>query len=190
MIRRKQSKGISRRDRSQLGFTLLETTIALLITAGAIMSLALILGDSLAYMNFSQDEFICQQKAAEAAESVFTARDTGILTWAQIDNIGGGGNGVFSSAFLPLVDPGPDGIVGTADDVTANPDVIRDPGPDGILGNSDDRTIPLQNFTRQILIADNAYGNANLKKITITVVYTSGKFKRTYVLTTYISAFT
>jgi hypothetical protein len=189
MIRRKQNRGISRRDRSQLGFSLMETMLALLITAGAILSLALILGDSLAYMNFSQDEFICQQKASEAAESVFTARDTGILTWAQIDNVGNGG-GVFFSGFLPLVDPGPDGIVGTADDVTANPDVIRDPGPDGILGTSDDRTIPLQNFTRQILITDNAFGNANLKQVTITVIYTSGKFKRTYVLTTYISAFT
>lgn len=179
------------RPRSQRGFTLLETTIALVILVTGILSLGLVLGNSLAYMAMSQDEFICQQKAQEALESVFTARDTASITWAQIDNqgSGGAGPGIFVQGLQPLVDPGPDGIVNTADDIKTSPDYIVSPGPDGVLGTSDDTKIYLGNFRRQIQITDNVFNNPSLKQVTITVTYTWGPFTRTYVVTSYISQF-
>jgi type II secretory pathway pseudopilin PulG len=169
------------------GFTLLEALVATLVMATGVLSLAFVLADSLAYMNMSQYEFICQQKAQEAVESVFTARDAGFVTWGQIDNISNGG--IFKDGPQPLLDPGPDGMVNTADDNPLLPDAIVGPGPDGILGTDDDTKIYLSNFSRQMTIVDNVFGNPNLKQITVTVTYTQGRFQRTYNLVTYISSF-
>jgi type II secretory pathway pseudopilin PulG len=165
------------------GFTLLEALIATLVMATGVLSLAFVL----AYMNMSQYEFICQQKAQEAVESVFTARDAGFVNWGQIDNISNGG--IFKDGPQPLLDPGPDGMVNTADDNPLLPDAIVGPGPDGILGTDDDTKIYLSNFSRQMTIVDNVFGNPNLKQITVTVTYTQGRFQRTYNLVTYISSF-
>jgi len=88
-----------------------------------------------------------------------------------------------------LLDTGPDGLAGTADDVPFNPAVtgcpaainplgvqcIRLPGPDGILGTADDTFMVLSNFQRTVLIANtlNPDGsvNPNLKQITVNVQY-------------------
>ena len=45
----------------------------------------------------SQDQVVAAERAAEAAESVFKARDNRTLTWAQIRNVvgSGGDNGIF-----------------------------------------------------------------------------------------------
>jgi prepilin-type N-terminal cleavage/methylation domain-containing protein len=173
--------------RSWRGFTLLETMVALSILLGGLLSVAYLLGASLNYMSISQSEFICQQKASEAVESIFTARNTQLISWPQIDNVSNGG--IFTDGPQPLLDPGPDGIVGTADDNAALPDAIIGPGPDGILGTADDTQIVLSNFTRQIVIQDNLFNNPNLKQITVTVVYKVGAYQRTYTLVSYISAY-
>ena len=70
------------------GFTLLETMIATLVLLVGILGLAMLLGSSLAFLNGSQADLIAQQKAAEAVECIFTARDMQALTWAQIQNTG------------------------------------------------------------------------------------------------------
>ena len=172
--------------RTRAGFSLLETVVAIAVLAFGVLSLAAVLTNGIAFMSMSQQDFIAQQKATEAVESVFTARDTKVVTWAQIENVSNGG--IFLDGPAPLLDPGPDGMVNTADDVAANPDVIVGPGPDGILGTADDTVVPLTNFTRQILITDFA-GNTNLKQIQVIMRYTAGRFNRTYTMTTYISSF-
>jgi prepilin-type N-terminal cleavage/methylation domain-containing protein len=169
------------------GFTLLETLIALVILVVGLLSLAYILAAGLNFMNLSQFEFLCQQKAAEAVESIYTARNTQLISWQQIDNVSNGG--IFKDGSQPLIDPGPDGIIDTADDDATKPDAIIGPGKDGILGTSDDTKLYLWNFTRQIVIQDNVFNNPNLKQITVSVTYTAGPFKRTYSLVTYISSF-
>ena len=85
-----------------------------------LMALAAMLAGSIAYMNSSQADFIAQQKASEAVESIFTARDTQAVTYAQIQNVAPGRN---FPGWSPanLVDPGPDGVVDTADDNAAVP---------------------------------------------------------------------
>ena len=135
------------------GFTLLETMIAMIVLGIGVLGLAALLGDSLAYMSSAQADFIAQQKAAEAVEAVFTARDTQEVTWANIQNVSAGG--VFLDGAQTVLDPGSDGLVGTAADAGASPSSIIQPGPDGILGTADDVVIGLSStyqMKRQILI--------------------------------------
>ncbi len=172
---------------SSRGFTLIEVMIALIVLAIGVLALASILGNSLTFMNMSQDQFLAQQKASEAVESIFAARDTQVISWTQIDNVSQGG--IFLDGPQALLDPGPDGIVDTADDLVNKPDAIIGPGVDGILGTADDTFIPLSNFSRQITFQDNLFNNPNLKQISVSVTYQNGLFKRTYTLITYISSY-
>jgi prepilin-type N-terminal cleavage/methylation domain-containing protein len=171
--------------KSQSGFSLLETIMAIFILSVGVLSLAGVLAAGLAFMSTSQMDFIAQQKAAEAVESIFTARDSGALTWPQIANVADGG--IFSAAPSQLLDPGPDGILGTADDQQPV-DCIFNPGPDGILGTADDTCAPLNPFTRTITISTNVNGDTALRQITVTMNYTAGRLTRQYQLITFISA--
>src|ERR1700733_8370422 len=101
--------------RSTKGFTLLETMIALIVLFVGLLGLAAMLGDALAYMRGSQDDFIAQQKAEEAAEAIFTAKYTNGVTWAQVQNNGPvTPAGLFLNGPQPILQPGPtDGLVGT-----------------------------------------------------------------------------
>jgi hypothetical protein len=172
---------------SASGFTLLEAMIALVILAFGVLGLAAMMTDGIAYMNMSQADFIAQQKAEEAVESIFFARDSKNYTWAQLQNVSNGG--MFMDAPEPLLDPGPDGIIDTADDLTTPiPDVIFAPGPSGILGAPDSIKMPLTNYTRQIVIT-NVIGNPGLRQIQVIMRYTAGRFQRQYILTSYISRF-
>jgi len=172
--------------KSEAGFTLMETMIAVLILAVGVLALGAILGDGLAYMGMAQDEYIAEQKAAETIESIYTARDVSQTSWVNINNASSGG--IFIDGPTQLCDPGPDGIVGTADDDCTKPDVIWSPGPDGLLGTADDVKIPLSSFTRTILI--NAIpSRPDMREITITIAYQAAKFKRSYVLVTNISQY-
>jgi len=178
------------RKRSQRGFTLLETMIALTVLFVGLLGLAAMLGDALAYMRGSQDDFIAQQKAEEAAEAIFTAKYTNGITWAQVQNLGGATpTGLFLVGPQPILVPGPtDGLVGTAADAGQPEETILTPGPDGKLGTADDVSLPLTEFTRQITIT-NVATNSNLRSIQIQVFYNTGRFQRTFTMNTYISAF-
>ena len=171
------------------GFTLLETMIALVVLAVGILGLAAMLGDALAYMQGSQDDFIAQQKAEQAVEAIFTAKYTNSIQWPQVANFSvGNPQGLFMPGALPLTVTGPDGLVGSVNDTGAAPDYILDPGPDGKLGTADDVNRPLQNFTRTITITNYPL-DANLRTVVVTVNYTTGRFRRQYSVTTLISAF-
>jgi prepilin-type N-terminal cleavage/methylation domain-containing protein len=192
-----------RKARRQSGFTLIETMIAIVVMTVGILGLAAMLASGLAYMDLSQDDYIAQQKAAQAVESIFTARDIGQATWSTICNVGSAvcSSGIFLVGAMPMCDPGADGIVGTADDFNGTAcnvaaDAIIVPGATGAVnvnagGGS---RLPLSNFTRTITIVNalDTSGNiiANLRQITVTVTYTNGRFKnRSYTLTAYISNF-
>lgn len=170
----------------QSGFTLIETMIAIVVLVVGLLALAAMLGDGLAYMNMAQDDYIAQQKAAEAVESIFTARDMGQATWGSICNVGGGPNCIFLAGPQQLCDPGPDGIVGTVDDNCAGaPDAIL--LPNGGLTYNPPVRVPLSNFTRTITITPTV--TPNLSQIWVRITYISGKFTRNYDLYTNISNF-
>jgi prepilin-type N-terminal cleavage/methylation domain-containing protein len=170
----------------QSGFTLMEVMIAIVVLCVGLLALAAMLGTGIAYMSLSQYDYIAQEKAAEAVESIFTARDMGQATWGNICNVGAGPNCLFLNNPQPLCDPGPDGILGTADDNCAGlPDALLQ--PNNALSFNPPVRIPLSNFTRTITITPTAI--ANLNEISVTVQYTSGTFTRSYTLVTNISNF-
>lgn len=77
----------------------------------------------------------------------------------------------------------------------AGPECLVLPGPDGILGTADDVALSLGNFQRQILIgtvleADGVTIDPNLKQVTVTVSYFSGStVAHTYSVNSLISKF-
>jgi hypothetical protein len=66
--------------------------------------------------------------------------------------------------------------------------VIVGPGPDGILGTADDVVMSLTNMTRTIAIID-VTGSTGLRQITITMTYTVGSKTQQYTLVSFISQF-
>jgi prepilin-type N-terminal cleavage/methylation domain-containing protein len=178
--------------RSDKGFTLMETMIAIVVLTVGLTGLAAMLGDALTYMQGSQDGFIAQQKVEEAIESIFTAKYDDSITFANIANTTSVPPGLFLTGPQPILQPGPNGLVGTTADDAANPAYILYPGPDGILGTGDDVKVTLYRFTRTIAIAPApcaAVGQTNVTTVTVTVNYTSGVFPHSYSMQTCISAF-
>lgn len=171
--------------RSIRGFSLIETMIAMGILAVGLLGAAAVLTAGMKRLAGSPAQVIATQKAAEAIESVFAARDSHVLTWAQIRNVkgqSGADGGVFLDGPQPLRTPGPDGLVNTADDGAI--ETVTNPGPDGKFGTADDQQIPLSNYTREITIRD---VEPDLRQITVTITYTNGTGQHKYVLTSFIS---
>ncbi len=183
---------VSRSGRRSSGFTLVEVIVAIAILAFGVLTLVNVFTQGMALMSSSPWEVIAKEKAAEAIESVFTARDTRVLTWARIRNVVGGSgadNGVFLDGPRQLCAPGPDGLVNTADDFApCQQEAVLYPGPDGLLGTADDQQVPLRLLTREIQIRD-VPGNINLRTIRVIVTYNVGRLPRSYVLDTMISSF-
>ncbi len=164
------------------GFTLVEAMVALGILAVGLLSLASVLSAGLKRMGDAPTDLIARQKAVEAVESVYAARDSRVLAWARIRNVANGG--VFLAGPRPLRDPGLDGLTNTADD--GADEAFVQPGPDGLLGTADDVRTPLSQYRREIVIRDIS---PTLRQLTVTVTVQTGNGPRNYVITTLISSF-
>lgn len=164
------------------GFTLIETMVAMAVLATGLLALAQVFTFGVAAIASGGAHLIARQKATEAVESVYTARDTQTITWGQVLNAADGG--IFLDGAGDLTVAGPDGIVSTADDGVI--ETIVQPGPDGELGTGDDVTERLEQFTREIAITD---VSPNLRRIRVTITYIAGGGRREYVIETLISAF-
>ena len=174
--------------RKQAGFTLLETMIAMAILSFGVLSLASFYTQGLKSSNQVQMQYIANQKAQQALESIFTARDTQLLSFSEINNVSAGG--VFLDGPQPLLGSGPDGLVGTADDDAKNPDgIVIGPGPDNILGTSDDVQIPLNPWMTRTIAITPVANETNLNQITVTVNYNYQGQTGQVVLVSYISSY-
>ena len=191
---------------SDAGFSLLEVMVAMAILAGGLLSLAGVFVLGLKHLSSSSAALIAREKAREAVESVHTARDMRVIRWCQIYNVSSTRNAsctaqpaaVFRDGMQPLQNPGPDGLVNTADDVGTEEAVS--PGPDNILGNTDDVRTPLVNYRREIEITEiitNGVANPNLRRLRVRIRFgnmvvnpQSGQLEpeRVYELTTFISS--
>jgi hypothetical protein len=176
--------------RSAKGFSLVETVMALGVLTVGLLGAAAVLTQGVQKLASSPGDVVATQKASEAIETVFAARDSHTLTWAQIRNIhgaSGSDGGIFLDGPQPIKQAGPDGVVNTADDGAV--ETVIYPGPDQMLGTHDDTTQTLVAYTREISIRDVANENGALRAITVTVTYQSGPTSKKYTLTTYISNF-
>jgi type II secretory pathway pseudopilin PulG len=153
----------------QQGFALLETLIAIVVLMIGLLAVLATFAMAIGNTNSVQLDSVARQKATEALESIFTARQTSQITFDMIQNVGAG-TGIFAPGFTAMTDPGPDGLDGTADDVPAVP--VRLPGQSGVITGASppDVLVNLGNFSRQIQIV-NIPGNANVRQIIVTVRY-------------------
>lgn len=156
--------------------------MATIILSGGLLALASGISQGMIVMSTSHYHQIAKEKASEALESVNTSRDTHIIAWDRIRNVHDGG--IFLDGLQPFRAHGTDGLVNTADDGAVENEIL--PGPDGILGNADDVVASLDAFRRQIIITDLA---ANLRQIRVVVTYRIGHLTRQYEVISYISSF-
>jgi prepilin-type N-terminal cleavage/methylation domain-containing protein len=197
-----ENKSVNK-HRAQRGFTLVEVMIATVIMTVGILAVMASFATAIIATASAQEDLIARHKALDAMESIYTARNSQQLPFSSIQNVSSGG--IFLSGAQQLLCAGPDGIVGTADDVactapdtgTACPGGVEClvlPGPDGILGTADDVTQSLSNFTRTItfntVLLPNGDSNANLIAVTVSVSYTKpGWPARTYSVNGLISSY-
>ena len=177
---------------SSKGFSLVETIVALGVLTTGVLGAAAVLATGMQNLSSSPADVVTTQKAAEAMEAVFSARQSGKLPWAQLKNVNGASGsdgGIFLDGPRPLNWPGDDGLVNTADDAVKGLETVTLPGLDLLMNTPDDRVVPLSNFTREILIRDVAGENGQLRLIVVTVTYRNGATTRNYVLTTYMSSY-
>ena len=182
--------------RTERGFSLIECMISMAILTIGLLSLLGVFGLAMASTQTSQENNTAKQLANEAMEGILTARETANITWAQINNTGSGG--IFIGGFLPINNPGADGIIGTADDAVAGAQTLEMPGPTGTFVGTcpPDTCLPLTNFQRQIQIqpvfpVGGGPAYTTLRSVTITIQYTTpqNKIPRQYILNSYISTF-
>ena len=168
------------------GFTLIEVMIAIVVMAVGLLAVIASFATAIAATQSAQEDLIARQKVLEAFESIYTARNAQQIPFQSVANVSNGG--IFLDGAQPLKCAGPDGLVGTGDDVNCTtqagavcPDGGAEcmvvPGPDGILGTGDDVTMSLGNFTRTIAITPvqlpgGAGVNQNMVAINITIAYT------------------
>jgi len=188
---------------TQEGFTLIEVLIAIAVMSIGLLAVVASIATAIATTQSAQEDLVARHKALEALESIYTARNSQQVAFSAINNTASGG--IFLSGAQPLLCAGPDGLVGTADDVpcTTSGGVTCPnggvecwvlPGPDAVLGTSDDITMSLANFTRTITITQvllsTGIVNDNMMAVSVSVTYTkAGLPKRTYTVNGLISRY-
>jgi prepilin-type N-terminal cleavage/methylation domain-containing protein len=189
------------------GFTLIEVMIAIVVMSIGLLAVIASLATAVAATQSGEEDLIARQKALEAMESIYTARNSQQIPFSAVANVSNGG--IFVNGAQTMKCAGPDGLVNTGDDVSCTtssgatcPDGGAEcmvlPGPDGILGTADDVTMSLGNFTREITIGPTYYPtgpnagtvNPNMMGISVTVSYTkAGMPPRSYTATGLISSY-
>ena len=159
------------------GFTLLEVLIALAVLMVGLMSLAYGIGIGLAVVQMSTMDTIAREKAREAMEDVFTARDTSTIQFSQICNIptsgGNPNNCLFVNGLTPMYTADSSGLVNTTLAAQGGIETYVMPGPDGAMGSADDVTYNLTGFQRSIdvLPLSSSDGYTILAQVTVTIQY-------------------
>jgi prepilin-type N-terminal cleavage/methylation domain-containing protein len=187
----------------QAGFSLVEVMIAIAVMSIGLLAVVGAIASAVATTQTAQEDLVARHKALEALESIYTARNSQQVGFSAINNTGNGG--VFLAGAQSMKCAGPDGLVGTADDVacvtsggTTCPNSGVEcwvlPGPDGVLGSGDDLTMSLANFQRTISITpvllSNGSTNDNMRAVAVSVRYTrDGLPARTYTVNGLISRY-
>ena len=172
------------------GFSLLEMVIAITLLTVGLLGVASAIGYAMVASNHGRLITNTKLLAVSILEQMETLRDTNNLTFGQIANVGQVSNtgaarifDGFQPGFQQVsINPGPDGIFGTVDD-------LIDAGADGQFGGSpsDDFINPnfaLVGVTRQIQITNLS---STLKKIQVTIDYSVTGGTRQLVAISYLN---
>lgn len=161
----------------------------MLVLSTALLALASAIGYALMVSNSGRGVTNTKLLVVSLLEQMETLRNNGQLTFGQVantgfvDNTGGVANFAgFPTGFQPVsINPGPDGIFATADD-------LIDAGPDGNYGTADDYTnmnLARPGFTREVVITSLS---PQFKRIQVTLRYSvKGGSSRDLVGVSYIN---
>jgi hypothetical protein len=157
-----------------------------LLTVG-LLGVASAIGYAMVASNHGRSITNTKLLAVSILEQMETLRDTNNLTFGQIANVGQVSNAGAVKTFAGFqpgfqqvsINPGPDGIFGTVDD-------LIDAGTDGQFGTSDDFINPnfaLVGVTRQIQITSLS---GTLKKVQVTIEYSVNGGTKQLVASSYL----
>lgn len=172
------------RRQKERGFSLLEVIVAAVVLTIGLLTVATMFSTSLGVIKASEEDSIARQEAQQMIEGIFAARNTGAYSFSAFQSAASPVSvppvpGIFLDGYRPALQPGPDGIMNTADDGPA-----FETGPDGK---------PLVNFQRQVVfravLLPNLQVDPNTRQIEVSVQYRIGNLVRTYTQTTYISTY-
>ena len=174
------------------GISLIEVMMSAFILTIALMAIAMTMVRGMSSMFYTQEQLIAKQKSREALESVFTARSTQNITWAQIQNATVSG-GIFLTDFQPIRGMGADGIANTSDDASEPIETITLPGNDGKFGTDDDEVRPLGQYERKITISNvlnsQKQVDPDIREMTIEVRFKLNNVWHSVTVSSYISRF-
>lgn len=157
---------------SESGVTILEMVVAMLILTIGLLGLAASIGYAVTVSNKGRNLTNTKLLVVSLLEQMETLRNTEQLTFGQIANQGSVDNTGASRTFVGFpttfqqlsINPGPDGIFGTSDDLIS-------PGPDNVYGTTDDtidNTWAVPGYQRKITITNLS---TNLKRVEVTLRY-------------------
>ena len=158
------------------GFSIMEVLVAILVLTIGLLGAAAALTYALQFGNTSRNVGKAKTIIVSTIEEIESLRNTRRLDFKQIANVGAVDNtnskntfNGFSTGYKDIsINPGPDGINGTNDD-------LMDAGPDGIYGTGDDFVNPAlvrSGYSRKITITPFP-SDATIKKVEIKVRYVS-----------------
>jgi prepilin-type N-terminal cleavage/methylation domain-containing protein len=203
-----QLKKKNRKRNGEQGFSLIEVMIAMVVMTVGLCAVLASFAIAITATESAQEDLIARQKALDALESIYTARNSQQIPFSAIQNVANGG--IFLAGAQPLLCSGPlYGIVGVQGDTSncktpagttcpnAGVECMILPGPDGVLGTADDENFSLSNFTRTIAFnqvnlpaAQGGGVNPNLIAVTVTVSYTKPNWPaRNYAVNGLISSY-
>ena len=159
-------------NKTQAGFTLIEAVIAIFILTIGLIGTAAAITYSLQFSTLSRNVSGAKLVIVASIEEIESLRNSRRLDFKQIENVGSVDNtntpivfSGFSTGFSDIsLNPGPDGVNGTADD-------LRNWGADGTYGTGDDFDDPSfvrSGYRRRITITNLS---DSLKKIEVKVQY-------------------
>ena len=173
-----QKKNKNSTNRDEKGFSLIEAVVAILIITIGLIGTAAAITYALEFSAISRNVSNAKLVIVSTIEEIESLRNTRRLDFKQIANVGNvNNNGTpntfngFSNGYKEVsLNPGPDGVNGTDDD-------LRNWGADETYGTSDDFDDPAlvrSGYVREITITNM---NTTLKKVEIKVRYfgTGGK---------------
>lgn len=154
----------TRRLDPEAGVTILEMALATIILTVGLLALAASIGYAIAVSNKGRNLTNTKLVAVSMLEQMETLRNTGRLTFGQIANVGAVDNSGatrdfegFPTGFQPVsINPGPDGIFGTQDD-------LIDP-----TTNQTQPTWAMSSCSREIVITNLS---STIKRVQVTLQY-------------------